>query len=102
MRRDGARLHAGSTPTGDLDRIRRKTALLVAPGVPERRRWRCRLPAVSPSAALLEGQADADSPASEDLPDGVPVRDHEEAFEAGLALILGGLEQHIAAPDAAR
>ncbi|WP_240802838.1 hypothetical protein [Streptomyces sp. A1499] len=50
----------------------------------------------------MEEQADAESPASEDLPDGVPVLDHEEAFEAGLALILGGLEQHVAAPDAAR
>ena len=36
MRRDGARLHAGSTPTGDLDRIRRKMAFLVSSGVPER------------------------------------------------------------------
>ncbi|WP_234381403.1 hypothetical protein [Streptomyces sp. NRRL S-1521] len=50
---------------------------------------------------MLEEQADADSPASEDLPDGVPVLDHEEAFEAGLALIPGGLEQHVATPDVA-
>nr|WP_233517971.1 TetR/AcrR family transcriptional regulator C-terminal domain-containing protein [Streptomyces corynorhini] len=35
-RRDGARLHAGSTPLADLDRIRRKMAFLVASGVPER------------------------------------------------------------------
>lgn len=36
MRRDGARLHAGSTPAGDLDRIRRKMDFLVTSGVPER------------------------------------------------------------------
>ncbi|MFD7162916.1 TetR/AcrR family transcriptional regulator C-terminal domain-containing protein [Streptomyces violascens] len=36
MRRDGARLHAGSTPTGDLDRIRRKMDFLIASGIPER------------------------------------------------------------------
>ncbi|MFE3181127.1 TetR/AcrR family transcriptional regulator C-terminal domain-containing protein [Streptomyces violascens] len=36
MRRDGARLHACSTPTGDLDRIRRKMDFLIASGIPER------------------------------------------------------------------
>ncbi|MGW0571698.1 TetR/AcrR family transcriptional regulator C-terminal domain-containing protein [Streptomyces tauricus] len=36
MRRDGARLHAGSTPANDLDRIRRKMDFLVTSGVPER------------------------------------------------------------------
>ena len=46
---------------------------------------------------VLEEQADADAPNAEDLPDDVPVLDHEEAFEAGLALILGGLDQRSAA-----
>ncbi|MFD7665713.1 TetR/AcrR family transcriptional regulator C-terminal domain-containing protein [Streptomyces sp. NPDC059788] len=98
MRRDGARLHAGSTPIGDLDRIRRKIAFLVASGVPERDAQMAML-AVSrfTVGCVLEEQADADAPNAEDLPDDVPGLDHEEAFEAGLALILGGLDQRSAA-----
>ncbi|MEU5975848.1 TetR/AcrR family transcriptional regulator C-terminal domain-containing protein [Streptomyces sp. NPDC047315] len=98
MRRDGARLHAGSTPTADLDRIRSKMAFLVASGVPERDAQMAMLAASRFTVGcVLEEQADADSPDGEDLPDGVPVLDQEEAFEAGLALILGGLERHAAA-----
>ncbi|MCX4444980.1 hypothetical protein ACIOEZ_07740 [Streptomyces sp. NPDC087866] len=44
---------------------------------------------------VLEEQAEADAPEAGGLPDDVPVLDHEAAFEAGLALILGGLEQHM-------
>ncbi|MEV7559192.1 TetR/AcrR family transcriptional regulator C-terminal domain-containing protein [Streptomyces sp. NPDC089795] len=97
-RRDGARLHAGSTPIADLDRIRSKMAFLVRSGVPERDAQMAML-AVGrfTVGCVLEEQADADSPHGEDLPDDVPVLDHEEAFEAGLALILGGLERHTAA-----
>ncbi|MER8097811.1 TetR/AcrR family transcriptional regulator C-terminal domain-containing protein [Streptomyces goshikiensis] len=96
-RRDGARLHAGSTPTGDLDRIRSKMAFLVSSGVPERDAQMAMLAAGRYTVGcVLEEQAEADSPHSEDLPDDVPVLDHEEAFEAGLALILGGLERHTA------
>ncbi|MFI6645350.1 TetR/AcrR family transcriptional regulator C-terminal domain-containing protein [Streptomyces sp. NPDC050504] len=97
-RRDGARLHAGSTPTNDLDRIRRKIAFLVASGVPERDAQMAML-AVSrfTVGCVLEEQADADAPNAEALPDDVPVLDHEEAFEAGLALILDGLDQRSAA-----
>ncbi|MFC6518155.1 TetR family transcriptional regulator [Streptomyces goshikiensis] len=52
MRRDGARLHAGSTPTGDLDRIRRKWASSSHPACPSgTHRWPCWPPAASPSAA---------------------------------------------------
>ncbi|MFF9730359.1 TetR/AcrR family transcriptional regulator C-terminal domain-containing protein [Streptomyces albidoflavus] len=102
MRRDGARLHAGSTPTGDLDRIRRKMAFLVASGVPERQAQMAMLAASRFTVgSVLEEQAEADAPDSANLPDDVPALDHEEAFEAGLALILGGLEQHAAAPDTA-
>ncbi|MFE6764525.1 TetR/AcrR family transcriptional regulator C-terminal domain-containing protein [Streptomyces sp. NPDC057689] len=102
MRRDGARLHAGSTPTGDLDRIRRKMTFLVASGVPERQAQMAMLAAGRFTVGcVLEEQADADAPNPEDLPDDVPALDHEAAFEAGLALILGGLEQHTAVPDAA-
>ncbi|WP_306334639.1 TetR/AcrR family transcriptional regulator C-terminal domain-containing protein [Streptomyces sp. KL118A] len=97
MRRDGARLHAGSTPTGDLDRIRRKMAFLVASGVPEKDAQMAMLAAGRYTVGcVLEEQADVGSPGDEDLPDDVPVIDDEAAFEAGLALILGGLEQHTA------
>ncbi|MFJ7627832.1 TetR/AcrR family transcriptional regulator C-terminal domain-containing protein [Streptomyces sp. NPDC097595] len=94
MRRDGARLHAGSTPTGDLDRIRRKMAFLVASGVPERDAQTAMLATGRFTVGcVLEEQADLGAPAAEDLPDDVPVLPHEEAFEAGLALILGGLDR---------
>ncbi|WSX95077.1 TetR/AcrR family transcriptional regulator C-terminal domain-containing protein [Streptomyces sp. NBC_00890] len=96
MRRDGARLHAGSTPTGDLDRIRRKMAFLVASGVPERQAQMAMLAAGRFTVGcVLEEQAEAGAPKAGGLPDDVPVLDHEAAFEAGLALILGGLEQHM-------
>ncbi|SCG06383.1 transcriptional regulator, TetR family [Streptomyces sp. MnatMP-M27] len=101
MRRDGARLHAGSTPTGDLDRIRHKMAFLVTSGVPERDAQIAMLAASRFTVGcVLEEQADTDSPDDEDLPDDVPALDHEAAFEAGLALILGGLEQHTATRSA--
>jgi TetR/AcrR family tetracycline transcriptional repressor len=102
MRRDGARLHAGSTPTGGLDRIRRKMAFLVSSGVPEREAQMAMLAAGRYTVGcVLEEQADADSPDSENLPDDVPVLDQEEAFEAGLVLILGGLEQLTAESETA-
>ncbi|MFG2567161.1 TetR/AcrR family transcriptional regulator C-terminal domain-containing protein [Streptomyces sp. NPDC048567] len=102
LRRDGARLHAGSTPTGDLDRIRRKMTFLISSGVPERQAQMAMLAAGRFTVGcVLEEQADADAPDPENLPDDVPALDHEAAFEAGLALILGGLEQHTAAPDTA-
>ncbi|MET9692608.1 TetR/AcrR family transcriptional regulator C-terminal domain-containing protein [Streptomyces sp. NPDC006514] len=102
MRRDGARLHAGSTPTGDLDRIRRKMAFLVTSGVPEREAQMAMLAASRFTiGCVLEEQADADARDPGNLPDDVPALDHEAAFEAGVALILGGLEQHTAAPGAA-
>ncbi|MCX4845113.1 TetR/AcrR family transcriptional regulator C-terminal domain-containing protein [Streptomyces sp. NBC_00893] len=94
-RRDGARLHAGSTPTGDLDRIRHKMTFLVTSGVPEKEAQMAMLAAGRYTVGcVLEEQAEAGP--EEDLPAGVPVLDHEAAFEAGLALILGGLTQHIA------
>ncbi|WP_051812285.1 TetR/AcrR family transcriptional regulator C-terminal domain-containing protein [Streptomyces sp. NRRL S-340] len=99
MRRDGARLHAGSTPVGDLDRIRRKMAFLVASGVPEQHAQMAMLASSRFTVGcVLEEQADTDAPDPAGLPDGVPALDHEAAFEAGLALILGGLDQHTTAP----
>ncbi|ATL32574.1 TetR/AcrR family transcriptional regulator C-terminal domain-containing protein [Streptomyces formicae] len=91
-RRDGARLHAGTTPTSDLDRIRHKMAFLVASGVPEKDAQMAMLAVGRYTVGcVLEEQADPGP--GEDLPADVPVLDHEAAFEAGLALILDGLAQ---------
>ncbi|MEU4892843.1 TetR/AcrR family transcriptional regulator C-terminal domain-containing protein [Streptomyces sp. NPDC044780] len=92
MRRDGARLHAGSTPTGDLDRLRHKMDFLVASGVPERDAQMAMLAAGRFTVgSVLEEQADTGSGDGAELPADMPVIDHESAFEAGLALILNGL-----------
>ncbi|MFI0768952.1 TetR/AcrR family transcriptional regulator C-terminal domain-containing protein [Streptomyces sp. NPDC021218] len=92
MRRDGARLHAGSTPTGDLDRIRRKMGFLVASGVPERDAQMAMLAASRFTVgSVLEEQADTGPGGSTDLPADLPPIDHDSAFEAGLTLILDGL-----------
>ncbi|GAA2531992.1 TetR/AcrR family transcriptional regulator C-terminal domain-containing protein [Winogradskya humida] len=82
LRRDGARLHAGSMPAGtDLDRAMRKYEFLVAAGLPEPD-VRAAMLATSryTVGSVLEEQADAD-----------PGAGHEVAFDAGLALILDGL-----------
>jgi TetR/AcrR family tetracycline transcriptional repressor len=93
MRRDGARLHAGSTPTGDLDRIRRKMDFLVASGVPEREAQMAMLAASRFTVGcVLEEQADTHPADGEGEPAvDLPPIDHEAAFEAGLDLILSGL-----------
>ncbi|MFE5077425.1 TetR/AcrR family transcriptional regulator C-terminal domain-containing protein [Streptomyces halstedii] len=92
MRRDGARLHAGSTPAGDLDRIRRKMDFLVTSGVPERDAQMAMLAASRFTVgSVLEEQADAGSGDDSDPQVDMPVIDHESAFEAGLALIQDGL-----------
>lgn len=94
LRRDGARLHAGSAPTGDLDRIRRKMAFLVASGVPEREAQMAMLAAGRYTVgSVLEEQADTGAEGALDQMADVPEIDHEAAFEAGLALILDGLAQ---------
>ncbi|GLV76174.1 TetR family transcriptional regulator [Streptomyces hygroscopicus subsp. hygroscopicus] len=96
MRRDGARLHAGSTPAGDLDRVRRKMEFLVASGVPERDAQMAMLAAGRFTVgSVLEEQADP-GPAAAELPADMPAIDHESAFEAGLALILEGLARRTA------
>ncbi|MEU1944923.1 TetR/AcrR family transcriptional regulator C-terminal domain-containing protein [Streptomyces sp. NPDC059474] len=92
MRRDGARLHAGSTPTGDLDRIRHKMGFLVASGVPERDAQMAMLAASRFTVgSVLEEQADTGPDGSTDLPADMPPIDHDSVFEAGLTLILDGL-----------
>lgn len=96
MRRDGARLHAGTVPAGDLDRIRRKMDFLITSGVPERDAQMAMLTASRFTVgSALEEQADP-GPGTAALPADVPAIDHESAFEAGLALILDGLEQRTA------
>ena len=95
LRRDGARLHAGSSPGGaDRGRIGHKMAFLLASGVPERPGRRAMLAASRFTVgSVLEEQAE---PAPADGADGaaeVPGMDHASAFEAGLGLILSGLQQ---------
>ncbi|MFF7590521.1 TetR/AcrR family transcriptional regulator C-terminal domain-containing protein [Kitasatospora purpeofusca] len=100
LRRDGARLHAGSTPTADLDRIRHKMSFLVASGVPERDAQMAMLTASRFTVgSVLEEQADADAGpgAGQGLPADVPSIDPESAFEAGLSLIVDGLTPRITA-----
>ncbi|RKE17298.1 TetR/AcrR family transcriptional regulator C-terminal domain-containing protein [Streptomyces sp. TLI_171] len=97
MHRDGARLHAGSTPTADLDRIRHKMAFLVASGVPEQEARTAMLTAGRFTVgSVLEEQADPAPADDPDLPADVPRLDHAAAFEAGLSLIVDGLTPRLA------
>ncbi|MEU1286921.1 TetR/AcrR family transcriptional regulator C-terminal domain-containing protein [Kitasatospora sp. NPDC005856] len=99
LRRDGARLHAGTTPSGDLDRIRRKTDFLIGSGVPERDAQMAMLAAGRFTVgSVLEEQADPGH-GTATPPAGLPAIDHESAFEAGLALILEGLERRTGVRD---
>ncbi|MFD6160598.1 TetR/AcrR family transcriptional regulator C-terminal domain-containing protein [Nocardia sp. NPDC060256] len=93
MRRDGARLHAGSRPGAtDLDRLAQKMAFLIASGVPERDAQMAMLAAGRYTVgAVLEEQADAEIGRSADDLAELPQFDPEAAFEAGLALIVDGL-----------
>ncbi|HWO60555.1 MAG TPA: TetR/AcrR family transcriptional regulator C-terminal domain-containing protein [Umezawaea sp.] len=97
MRRDGARLHAGSTPTGDLKRLRHKYEFLVASGVPEREAAMAMLATSRFTlGSVLEEQADLSLDDSADLPSELPRIDHDSAFESGLNLLLDGLVHRIA------
>ena len=91
LHRDGARLHAGTTPVSDLDRIRSKMDfLVVASGASERDAQMAMLAASRFTVgSVLEQQADA--VASTELPADVPSIDHDSAFEAGVTFILDGL-----------
>ncbi|MFG3280406.1 TetR/AcrR family transcriptional regulator C-terminal domain-containing protein [Streptomyces sp. NPDC048111] len=105
MRRDGARLHAGSTPTNDLDRIRRKMDFLVGAGLPERDAQMAMLAAGRFTVgSVLEEQAEAASEDGAALPADLPPIDHDAAFEAGLALLVDGLVRRAAGalPENAR
>ncbi|MGX4655743.1 TetR/AcrR family transcriptional regulator C-terminal domain-containing protein [Micromonospora sp. SCSIO 07396] len=89
IRRDGARLHAGLLPgPGDLGRLAHKMAFLTGAGVREADARMAMLAASRFTVGcVLEEQADDGRQDSANVP---PIG-HEAAFEAGLALILGGL-----------
>lgn len=93
LRRDGARLHAGTRPReADADRIAKKIAFLVASGLKEEDAKMAMLAAGRFTVgSVLEEQADIFSngdvnPAG----NGMPI-DQDAAFEAGLWLIVDGL-----------
>jgi TetR/AcrR family tetracycline transcriptional repressor len=85
LRRDGARLHAGSRPgASDQERIGQKIAFLVASGVERNDALMAMLAASRFTVgSVLEEQATA----------GDDPLDHAAAFEAGLALLIAGLAQ---------
>lgn len=101
VRRDGARLHAGSRPKGgDLDRIAHKLAFLEGAAKLLRRDAAMALFAASrfTIGSVLEEQADASvGMQSRNILSG-PQIDYEASFEAGLALIMAGLSAKRRAP----
>lgn len=101
MRRDGARLHAGTFPgAADLGRIAHKIAFLVAAGLPEQDVKIAMLAAGRFTVgSVLEEQADADHDVTGAHMGGVSLLDHESAFEEGLALILDGLAKRRSVRD---
>ncbi len=98
-RRDGARLHAGTTPAGETRvRLLAKLRFLVDAGVPEDAAVAGMLAASRFTVgSALEQQADPDGDIPVDTADGPAVPTHTEAFEAGLRFLLVGLEQAVAA-----
>jgi TetR/AcrR family transcriptional regulator, tetracycline repressor protein len=98
MHRDGARLHAGTSPgMPDLDRIAHKMAFLVASGVPERDAQMAMLTAsrFTVGSVLEEQATDTGLGVSADAPAGAPLIDQDTAFETGLSLILDGLAERV-------
>lgn len=89
--RDGARLHAGSFPGAeDLERLTHKFDFLAASGLPVQDARMAMLAASRFTVgSVLEEQADG----GDEPPAGVPRLDHTEAFEAGLRLLVAGLER---------
>lgn len=97
LRRDGARLHAGTRPrNADMGRITHKIAFLVASGLHEQDAKMAMLAAGRFTVgSVLEEQADANLNIDMDRATDVAQIDHEAAFEAGLAFIIDGLaERH--------
>ena len=89
--RDGARLHAGTFPTAEgLDRLQSKFAFLVESGLPEQDAQMAMLAASRFTVgSALEQQSETKLQASA----GLSVIDHTQAFEAGLRLLVEGLDR---------
>ncbi|CAN5143912.1 TetR/AcrR family transcriptional regulator C-terminal domain-containing protein [soil metagenome] len=88
--RDGARLHAGTFPGAEsIERLLRKFAFLVESGLAEHDAQMAMLAAsrFTVGSALEEQSATSMTP-----PAGAPMVDHTEAFEAGLRLLVAGLD----------
>jgi TetR/AcrR family tetracycline transcriptional repressor len=93
--RDGARLHAGSVPDGaSRERLLRKFAFLIEAGVAEQDAITGMLAASRFTVgSALEQQADPgsdDAASAADEPLVAPT--HDQAFEAGLLMLMTGLE----------
>jgi TetR/AcrR family tetracycline transcriptional repressor len=93
IRRDGARLHAGSRPgADDMERIRRIVAFFVAAGLREHDAMMGMLAANRFTVgSVLEEQADVARDLEQDEAIGIPSVDYSAAFEAGLTLIVEGM-----------
>lgn len=93
--RDGARLHAGSVPDGtSRERLLQKFSFLVEAGVPQPDAIVGMLAASRFTVgSALEQQADPDTgeAGAAGGADGIVVPTHEQAFEAGLLMLLTGL-----------
>jgi TetR/AcrR family tetracycline transcriptional repressor len=96
LRRDGARLHAGSRPAGTgLERTKAKVAFLVDAGITQRPAEMAMLAASRFTVgSVLEQQADQQAPPAEDHRPAETQVDHDEAFQSGLDLIIEGLARH--------
>ncbi len=96
MRRDGARLHAGSRPrSGDAQRLERKVAFLAASGFNEQdAAMALRAAGWFTLGSVLEEQADGADAVPDERPGaaaGPRGSDHLVAFEFGLELLVRGL-----------
>ncbi|HEY0248072.1 MAG TPA: TetR/AcrR family transcriptional regulator C-terminal domain-containing protein [Gryllotalpicola sp.] len=93
LRRDGARLHAGSRPAGaGLERTKAKIDFLVAAGLPRRPAEMAMLAASRFTVgSVLEQQADQQARPAEERPSAEVPLDHDEAFRSGLSLIIEGV-----------
>lgn len=91
MHRDGARLHAGTFPSGgDLEVLLAKIAFLQDAGIPA---------VAAQSAMMAAGQLalgnalEAQAAGDASPPPGLEAVDHEQGFETGLQLLVRGLDQ---------
>ncbi len=96
LRRDGARLHAGTRPTGvGLQRSKAKVDFLVEAGLARRPAEMAMLAASRFTVgSVLEQQAADDVISNTEPVVDEPHVDHDEAFRSGLNLIIEGLAAH--------